>query len=803
MAPSPNTPIQHTPSAPRLTRALAIAIFLLATSTLASAQNAPIEYDYEYINSLDLAPAPDPTGTVDEYNVVAPDWGVITPDTHLAISPLRAVSPGLNADYFEATSTSPEYLASGCPEGFALSLIDSVSLPGAHSDFGREFWNLSAAFQIYGAPWSIHQNVVTSTLDEPIYNVGDLQSSCAPGWQTRLSMLGDAAQPLEANTTKQEYINVTYFDGTPQVERLTVPENGDYRPYFPSNIRTDEGIAGFQVRYMEDRVRLEFDRFVLGDSKSTIPILDLKRNGRIRHLDTETDLSGTMVAAIEIVDTLTPFDRNISPNPQQNTLFAAAILLIRSDDYGRTWRLVSAPFNGLVRTGEPVSGQLETDGKGGWAFAYSRPSEAAIQDGESYRYENPGTKLFVSTNDAESWTNITRKGMFLMGGGYYSSTPRLHTDRRGNWLILSQIDDFIGNQALLLTYAQGDLYTWSNVSSHRLVPGARRSVPILRLQLRHEAIQTNTAGVWRIFGNLINQQARTSQPSYAQFVLSPADWVAPEVTSITPLSASPIPQGGTAEFEVRTSEFLLGLDEPADVAVLPGRDVTFDSVTVSGGPKHFKVSVSGIAGEGSLRMMLDASRNLYDFTGNRLQESPTSEPVWAFLPSPPPQSVWTEDLVALLEHFATIDGNGNGQLDAEEIAAHFNTPRTDLFEADLDQNQQLSVAELAAWTGFNPYHDADINANTAIETSELLRIIQLYNARGYRCASGAAITEDGFAPGAKSADATADTCRKHAADYNPEDDAINFNELLRIIQFHTIGRAIPCESGEDGFCPAG
>jgi len=787
-----------------MTSALTFALLSLSSFTAAHSQDAVIEYDYEYIDSLNLTPAPDPTGTVDEFNVVAPDPGMLTPDTHLAISPPRAVSSTLYAEFFEATSTSPEYLASGCPEGFALTLLDYVSIPGAHSDYGREFANLSAAVQIYGTPWSIHQNLVTSSLDRAIYNVGNVQSACGLGWHNRLFMLSDVTRPFSDTEMRLEYLNLAFADGAPNIDLLTVPENGDYRPYFPSEMRTDRGIAGFQMRFLSDRTALNFNDYASGESGRVVPIAHLKRNGIFRHLDTATDLSGTMVCAFEVVDSLMPFNRDVSPYPQRNTAFASAILLIRSEDYGRTWRLVSAPFNEMVmRNYTPVSGTLSSDGRGGWAFAYCRDDVALVRDGETYRYDNPGTKLFVSSDNAETWTNITRKGMFMMGGALYGSTPRLHTDFRGNWLLLSEISNPLNqNRTILLMYSQGDLYTWSNLTTHVLFNSRSTSFAYKRFEMRGEAVHSNSSGVWRIFGNVRDQVASTSQPSYLQFILSPADWVAPEVSSITPLTPSPIPQGGTAEFEVRTSEFLLGLDEPGDVAVLPGRDVTYNAVTVSGGPKRFKVSVSGITGDGSLRMMLDASRNLYDYAGNRLQQSPTSEPVWAFLPQPPPQPVWTEDLPGLLERFATIDGNGDGQLDAEEIAAHLGGPRSDLFQADLDQDQQLSVAELAAWTGYNPYHDADINANTAIETSELLRIIQLYNARGYHCTSGAAITEDGFAPGTKSSEDTVASCRKHAADYNPQDDAINFNELLRVIQFHTIGRAIPCESGEDGFCAA-
>ena len=77
--------------------------------------------------------------------------------------------------------------------------------------------------------------------------------------------------------------------------------------------------------------------------------------------------------------------------------------------------------------------------------------------------------------------------------------------------------------------------------------------------------------------------------------------------------------------------------------------------------------------------------------------------------------------------------------------------------------------------------------------SELLRVIQFYNAGGYHCdASG----EDGYAPG------PGDTaCTPHATDYNPQDWTLSLSEVLRAIQFYNAGAYATCPGTEDGFCP--
>jgi hypothetical protein len=93
------------------------------------------------------------------------------------------------------------------------------------------------------------------------------------------------------------------------------------------------------------------------------------------------------------------------------------------------------------------------------------------------------------------------------------------------------------------------------------------------------------------------------------------------------------------------------------------------------------------------------------------------------------------------------------------------------------------------------YHAADPSRDYAIDLSELLRGIQLYNALAYHCDAAA---EDGYAPGAGD-----QGCAVHTLDYNPQDWRISMSELLRAIQFYnTPGGYAPCDTGEDGFCPA-
>jgi hypothetical protein len=94
-----------------------------------------------------------------------------------------------------------------------------------------------------------------------------------------------------------------------------------------------------------------------------------------------------------------------------------------------------------------------------------------------------------------------------------------------------------------------------------------------------------------------------------------------------------------------------------------------------------------------------------------------------------------------------------------------------------------------------PQHSADRNEDGVIALQELLRVIQLFNSPQYHCALA---TEDGYAP-----DAGPQACVPHSSDYLPQDWRINLSELLRLVQFYTIGGISACTGphSEDGFCP--
>lgn len=94
-------------------------------------------------------------------------------------------------------------------------------------------------------------------------------------------------------------------------------------------------------------------------------------------------------------------------------------------------------------------------------------------------------------------------------------------------------------------------------------------------------------------------------------------------------------------------------------------------------------------------------------------------------------------------------------------------------------------------------HSADQDSDERISLSELLRVIQFYNALGLHCVTVEGESEDGYIAGANEA---AENCTPHDSDFAPQDWTINLSELLQLIQLYNANGYEPCEAPE-GFCP--
>ena len=217
-------------------------------------------------------------------------------------------------------------------------------------------------------------------------------------------------------------------------------------------------------------------------------------------------------------------------------------------------------------------------------------------------------------------------------------------------------------------------------------------------------------------------------------VLDVADTTGPNARYIVPTNASPS-SSETIVFTVSFDENVVNFDSSAVEVVHVG--TMSGAVTVSGGPTNFAVSIAGVTGTGTLQMQVSSAGLVADAAGNPLASS--------------------------VSGVAQIDASVPGVPIEDE-----------LHSADQDHNYQISL-------------------------SELLRSIQFYNLAGIHCATNTGDTEDGFRPG-QGQDLS---CIPHDADYNPQDWQISLSELLRLIQFYNAGAFHPCagELTEDAFCP--
>lgn len=107
-------------------------------------------------------------------------------------------------------------------------------------------------------------------------------------------------------------------------------------------------------------------------------------------------------------------------------------------------------------------------------------------------------------------------------------------------------------------------------------------------------------------------------------------------------------------------------------------------------------------------------------------------------------------------------------------------------------NHYVVGSELAGSNGDRLGHAADKNDDFTLDSSELLRMIQLYNLGEFSCDPAG---EDGFNPGPGDK-----TCTPHEGDYNPQDWHLDLSEMLRAIQIYNKGGYTRCDEGEDGFC---
>lgn len=150
---------------------------------------------------------------------------------------------------------------------------------------------------------------------------------------------------------------------------------------------------------------------------------------------------------------------------------------------------------------------------------------------------------------------------------------------------------------------------------------------------------------------------------------------------------------------------------------------------------------------------------------------------------------------------ADADADGDGCTQRQEFNALFpgkGLSNTELYvSAVLDPDNTPTNCDVNE--GEEPViHNADTDGDGLIGLSELLRIIQFYNAGLYTCDE--TNQEDGFTPGDSGTPIGTGLCVAHDIDFSGGDGVVSLSELLRAIQFFNLQVELLFTGiGEDGW----
>ena len=153
--------------------------------------------------------------------------------------------------------------------------------------------------------------------------------------------------------------------------------------------------------------------------------------------------------------------------------------------------------------------------------------------------------------------------------------------------------------------------------------------------------------------------------------------------------------------------------------------------------------------------------------------------------------VWLNGENALYENWNEGEPNDTLGEDAVQLLAD-----TGKWNDIVDTALLVGVVERNDNPIFPPQiHAGDVNGNAQLDLSELLRVVQLYNSNAFHCEDTPGQTEDGYLPG----EGANQTCAPHSSDYAPQNWTISLSEMLRLIQLFNADSYTACTS-EDGFC---
>ena len=121
-----------------------------------------------------------------------------------------------------------------------------------------------------------------------------------------------------------------------------------------------------------------------------------------------------------------------------------------------------------------------------------------------------------------------------------------------------------------------------------------------------------------------------------------------------------------------------------------------------------------------------------------------------------------------------------------------------IMQVDQEPEESPVVGSSVVRSGSGTPHDADSDDSFVVGLTELLRVIQFFAIGSYSCPANPGFSEDGFFAG----DIGDQLCDPHDSDFDGSADyVISLSELLRIVQLYNAGTYYECVGeGEDDFC---
>ncbi|MCX8064114.1 MAG: EF-hand domain-containing protein [Candidatus Hydrogenedentes bacterium] len=110
-----------------------------------------------------------------------------------------------------------------------------------------------------------------------------------------------------------------------------------------------------------------------------------------------------------------------------------------------------------------------------------------------------------------------------------------------------------------------------------------------------------------------------------------------------------------------------------------------------------------------------------------------------------------------------------------------------------EEGEDIPIEEGESQPQGNP-HSGDFDRDWKFSLAEILRVIQIFNNGGYGCDEG---TEDGYGPGL----GKHRNCPPHSADFRIIDWKIDLAELLRVVQLYNAKKYVTRQGTEDGYAP--